>query len=81
MGEAAQAQRVPDAAGGCAFGRVVARPALRRLLADEGGATAVEYGLIIACIFIAVLGAFSLFAGNTTNMYNTVSNTLGGAIR
>lgn len=60
---------------------MVARPALRRLLADEGGATAVEYGLIIACIFIAVLGAFSLFAGNTTNMYNTVSNTLGGAIR
>ena len=51
---------------------------MRRLLADEAGATAVEYGLIIACIFIAVLGAYSLFASNATNMYNTASNSLGG---
>lgn len=60
---------------------MVARPALRRLLADEGGATAVEYGLIIACIFLAIIGGVSLFAGNTTSMYNTVSNTLGGSMR
>jgi len=57
---------------------VAARPALRRLFADESGATAVEYGLIISLIFIACLGAFSFFGAQTTNMYNTVSNSISG---
>ena len=78
MGTSAQTERIPDAAGGCAAGRVAARPALRRLVADESGATAVEYGLIVSLIFIACLGAFSFFGGQTTNMYNTVSNSIAG---
>lgn len=51
-----------------------------RLLVDEAGATAVEYGLIVACIFLAIIGGLSLFAGNESNMYNTVSTTIGTAI-
>ena len=51
---------------------------MRRLIADESGATAVEYGLIISCIFIACLGAFSFFGSQTTNMYNTVANSIAG---
>jgi pilus assembly protein Flp/PilA len=51
-----------------------------RLLANEAGATAVEYGLIVACIFVAIIGGLSLFAGNESNMYNNVSTTIGTAI-
>jgi pilus assembly protein Flp/PilA len=40
---------------------------------DERGATAVEYGLILALIFLAVVGAISLLATTTTTMWNNVS--------
>ena len=40
-----------------------------------------EYGLIVACIFLAMIGGLSLFANNAANMYNTISTTVGGAIR
>ena len=54
---------------------------MTRFLSDQRGATAVEYGLIVACIFLAMIGGLSLFAGNASNMYNTISTTVGGAIR
>lgn len=60
---------------------MAARPALKGLITNQAGATAVEYGLIIACIFLAIIGGLSLFSGNATNMYNTISTTVGGAIR
>ena len=44
--------------------------ALRR---DERGATAVEYGLIISMIVLAMVGALTNMAGVTGNMWNTVS--------
>jgi pilus assembly protein Flp/PilA len=47
-----------------------------RLCADEGGATAVEYGLIVACITLAILGGMQFFAGNETAMYNHISTTI-----
>jgi Flp pilus assembly pilin Flp len=53
---------------------------LARLRRDEAGATAVEYSLILACIFLVIIGAMSLFANNETNMYHTVSNSIGNAI-
>ena len=80
MGQTRPAQRLSDAAGGRPARGLVARFSLR-LLASEAGATAVEYGLIIACIFLAIIGGLSLFAGNETNMYNNVSNTISTAIR
>jgi len=48
-------------------------------VADERGATAVEYGLIVACIFLAIVGGLSAFAGNETAMYANISNTIGAA--
>ena len=48
---------------------------------DESGATAVEYGLIVACIFLAILGGLSLFANNENTMYQNISNAIGGATR
>jgi pilus assembly protein Flp/PilA len=47
-------------------------------LADEAGATAVEYGLIVAGIFLAILSAVNLFATNATNMFNMIGTTVGG---
>ena len=47
-----------------------------RLRADESGATAVEYGLIVACITLAILGGMQFFAGNETAMYNHISTTI-----
>jgi pilus assembly protein Flp/PilA len=46
---------------------------LRALLADTRGATAVEYGLIVALIFLAILGAVRGFGMSVGNMYNKVS--------
>ncbi len=48
---------------------------------DASGATAVEYGLIVACIFLAIIGGLSLFASNANTMYTTLSTTVAGAIR
>ena len=50
-----------------------------RLCADEGGATAVEYGLIVACITLAILGGMQFFAGNEVSMYNHISTTIVAA--
>jgi pilus assembly protein Flp/PilA len=48
------------------------RPLLR-IIKDRRGATAVEYGLILALIFLAMVGALSQVAGTTTNMWNYVA--------
>jgi pilus assembly protein Flp/PilA len=49
---------------------------LRRFGRCESGATAIEYGLIVALIFLAILGGVSLFANNETAMYNNVASTV-----
>lgn len=46
---------------------------IRRFAADTRGVTAIEYGLISALVFLAVVGAIQTFATKTTNMYNTIS--------
>lgn len=43
------------------------------VLRCERGATAVEYGLIIALIVLAVITAMNSVATKTTNMWNNVS--------
>ena len=45
---------------------------LERLFRDERGATAVEYGLIIAMIVIAMIGALSGVASESTKMWGDV---------
>ena len=46
---------------------------LKRLFADRRGATAVEYGLILAGIVLAVFGAIQSLGGATSGMWNNVS--------
>jgi pilus assembly protein Flp/PilA len=46
----------------------------KRLLGDRRGATAVEYGLIIALVVLAIIGGLNNFANSTIGMWNNVSN-------
>ena len=47
---------------------------LSKLGRDERGATAVEYGLIISMIVLAMIGALGGVANSTINMWDLVSN-------
>jgi pilus assembly protein Flp/PilA len=46
----------------------------RRLLGCQQGATAVEYGLIIALIVLAIIGALSGVATKTNAMWSNISD-------
>lgn len=48
----------------------------RRFIRDESGATAIEYGLIIATIFLVILAAVQLFAQNATTKFNDASDAI-----
>ena len=52
---------------------------LTRLARDEAGATAVEYGLIVAFIFLAIVSGLTAFASNENAMYQRISNAVVGA--
>jgi pilus assembly protein Flp/PilA len=55
---------------------------LKRLVAiirDSRGATAIEYGLIVSLIVIAIIGAMSGVAGKTISMWGNVTNAVNGA--
>lgn len=52
---------------------------LNRLGCDASGATAVEYGLILSLIFLAIIGAVQGFGVAATGMWNDVSAKIVGA--
>jgi pilus assembly protein Flp/PilA len=49
---------------------------LRKLGRNTEGATAVEYGLILALIFLAMVGAVSTFGSESTGMWAFVSEQI-----
>ena len=49
-----------------------------RFVADESGATAIEYGLIAALIAVVIIGAVSAVGTGLTNTFTSVANSLGG---
>jgi len=49
---------------------------LARLLFDENGATAIEYGLIAALIAVAAIAAMSLIGTSLTSTFNSVASDL-----
>ena len=53
---------------------------LRMLLASERGATAVEYGLIVALIVIAMMGALGSLGGGVGGMWTELSDTVQNAM-
>jgi pilus assembly protein Flp/PilA len=52
----------------------------RRFLVDERGATAIEYGLIVALIFLVIVSAVTLFSDRATAMFTYISTTIDGAL-
>ena len=50
--------------------------AMTRLLKNENGATAIEYGLIVALIAVAVIPAFRAVGSSLTSVFNNVASTL-----
>jgi pilus assembly protein Flp/PilA len=49
---------------------------LRSILRDERGAAAIEYGLIIAVLSLAMIAGFSAFSDSLVNMFNFISGKL-----
>lgn len=48
---------------------------LLRLARDSRGATAIEYGLILAMVFLAMIGAAVALGDEDTALFNKVSST------
>jgi len=52
---------------------IAIRQILRRLLADDGGATAIEYGLIAALVAIAAMGGIAALGGGAGGMWTNLA--------
>ena len=49
---------------------------IKRFIADESGATAIEYGLIAALIAVAAITAMQSLGSELSTTFNTVDSTL-----
>ena len=49
---------------------------LHNLYLDKRGATAIEYGLICALIFLVIVTSVQLLSGSMNNMYDKISNAV-----
>ena len=58
---------------------IAIRKTLRRLLTDQAGATAVEYGLIAALIVVALVGSLALLGGGTNGRWTAISEKVENA--
>lgn len=56
------------------------RALLSRFLTDDRGATALEYGLIIALVFLIALAGITAFAGAGTGTVNGAMGELTAAM-
>jgi pilus assembly protein Flp/PilA len=50
-----------------------------KLMRDESGATAIEYGLIAALIAVVIIAALTTVGKNLSTVFNTVSTKLTAA--
>ena len=50
-----------------------------KLIKNEEGATAIEYGLIAALIAVAVIGGVTALGQNANTTFNTVAGKMGSA--
>jgi pilus assembly protein Flp/PilA len=46
---------------------------------DEGGATAVEYALMVALIAVVIIAAVTLIGNNANSKFSQVGSAVGGA--
>ena len=50
-----------------------------RFLRDESGATAIEYGLIVALIAVVIIGAVTAIGGTLNTTFTTIDTELKDA--
>jgi pilus assembly protein Flp/PilA len=55
------------------------RAIFSRMLRDESGATAIEYGLIAALISVAIIAALTSVGTNLSTTFNNVAGALTSA--
>jgi pilus assembly protein Flp/PilA len=77
MGETGKACGLSDAAGGRASRGLAARSALKRFWADEAGATAIEYGLLIGLLALALVGVLSAVSAAINGAFTKAKNAIG----
>jgi pilus assembly protein Flp/PilA len=56
------------------------RTTLRRLLAGDGGATAIEYGLIAALIAVASIGGMTALGGGSGQMWGDIRDQVDSSM-
>jgi pilus assembly protein Flp/PilA len=49
-----------------------------KIFQEEKGATAVEYGLMVALIAVAIIVTVTALGGQLNSLFNTVTKALGG---
>jgi pilus assembly protein Flp/PilA len=52
----------------------------QRFIADDSGATAIEYGLIVAMIAVGCIMAIMTLGGGITDMFAGIRDRAGGAM-
>jgi pilus assembly protein Flp/PilA len=52
---------------------------MSNFLGDESGATAIEYGLIVALVSVAAIVALTSLGGSLSSIFNVISSTLSTA--
>jgi pilus assembly protein Flp/PilA len=57
------------------------RRLIQRLAKDERGATALEYGMICALVFLVAVGAITRFGANATAIFISVGNAVNSSIK
>ena len=50
---------------------------INALVKNERGASAVEYGLLVALIAIIIIAAVTLLGGNLSSIFNKTANSIG----
>ncbi|GJE63026.1 hypothetical protein LNAOJCKE_0218 [Methylorubrum aminovorans] len=48
----------------------------KNFIADESGATAIEYGMVAAMVGVAVVGIFATFGGKLKTAFDTLGDGL-----
>jgi pilus assembly protein Flp/PilA len=52
---------------------------IKNFFKDDSGASAVEYGLLVALIAVAIIGAVSALGTNLSSTFQTAADTIGGS--
>ena len=59
---------------------IAIRVILRKLRADQRGATAIEYGLIAALIVVAMMGGLSAMGGGSAGMWGKIQQNVANSM-